>query len=115
MGTNWSRFNKYHNTKLEMDGMTFDSKKEFERWCELKLLAKAGAITELRRQVSFEVVPKGRKDDGTIERAVKYIADFVYRENGKLQVEDVKGFKTPEYIIKRKLMLEKYGITVREI
>ena len=113
MGT--SRVNKYHNKKIEIDGMTFDSQKEYERWCELKILAKAGVITELRRQVSFEVVPACRKSDGKMERAVKYIADFVYREKGKLQVEDVKGFKTPEYIIKRKLMLEKYGITVREI
>lgn len=109
---NW---NKYHAKKTEVDGIKFDSQKEANRWCELKLLERAGAITELRRQVSFEVIPAGRKDDGSIERAVKYIADFVYREKGKLQVEDVKGVKTKEYIIKRKLMLEKYGITVREV
>ena len=106
---------KYHNAKVEENGETFDSFKEYNRWCELKLLERAGKIHDLKRQVTFEVVPKCTKDDGKAERAVKYIADFVYTENGRRIVEDTKGVKTPEYIIKRKLMLWRYDITVKEI
>lgn len=111
----WGNKNKYNAGKVEADGMTFDSFKEYNRWCELKLLVRGNKIKNLRRQVTFEVVPLCRKDDGKAERAVKYIADFVYEEDGKTIVEDVKGFKTPEYVIKRKLMLYRYGITIREI
>lgn len=108
-------YRKYHNRKIECDGMVFDSQKEFNRWCELKLLERAGKIHGLKRQVSFEVIPKCIKDDGKAERAVRYIADFCYQENGRFIVEDTKGVKTPEYIIKRKLMLWRYNITIKEI
>lgn len=83
--------NKYGAKKIHVDGMTFDSKAEYRRWCELKLLERTGEITELKRQVSFEVVPKFRYQDGEIQRALHYIADFTYKENGRLVVEDVKG------------------------
>lgn len=128
------KHSKYHNTKITVDGITFDSKKEYERWCELRLLEKAGAITELQRQIRFEVIPaqcethftgeyykKGDKKGlpklktECLEQAVEYIADFVYRENGRKIVEDTKGFRTADYIIKRKLMLWRYGIKIREI
>jgi Protein of unknown function (DUF1064) len=87
----------------------YHSKRESKRASDLKLLEKIGAISDLREQVRFEVIPK---QDG--ERAAHYICDFVYLENGSLVAEDSKGFKTPDYILKRKLMKHVHGITVRE-
>lgn len=107
-------YTKYKNHKVETDEGTFDSKKEYKRWQELKILERGGKITKLQRQVPYLLVPTQRTETVT-ERAVKYIADFVYERDGKIIVEDTKGFKTPEYIIKRKLMLFFYGIEVREI
>lgn len=102
--------NKYHAQKTTLDGIEFDSKHEAERYAELKLLQCAGQIHNLQLQVPFELVPK---QDG--ERPVKYIADFVYEENGCKVVEDAKGFRPKDYIIKRKLMLWVHGIKVREV
>ena len=100
---------KYHNKKVIVDGMKFDSQKEYSRWCELQLLERSGKIKELHRQVKFELIPK---QDG--ERSCSYIADFVYRENGMLIVEDAKGKNTEVYKIKKKLMLQRYGIKIKE-
>lgn len=105
--------------------MTFDSRKEFNRWRELQILEAAGRIENLRRQVPFELIPEqreldvlgprgGRKPGKLIERSCKYIADFVYRQDGKTIVEDCKGMRTPEYKIKRKLMLWRHGIRILE-
>lgn len=103
--------NKYKNIKtMTSDGILHDSIKEANRWCELNLLLKANLISDLQRQVKFELIPK---QDG--ERAVYYIADFVYTENGKKVVEDVKGVRTKEYKIKKKLMLYFHGIRIKEI
>lgn len=96
--------------KTVLDGIVFDSRHEANRYAELKLLQRAGKIKNLRCQVPFELIPS---QDG--ERAVKYIADFVYEENGKEVVEDAKGFHPKEYIIKRKLMLWVHGIKVSEV
>ena len=102
---------KYNNTKIRVDGRLFDSKAEAARWQELQLLERAGEITELERQVEYELIPKQKG-----ERAVKYIADFRYIDHeGKTVVEDTKGVKTPVYILKRKLMLRVHGIRVREV
>lgn len=109
------RFVKYQNKKTEVDGIIFDSKKEAKRYKELLLLESAGAITDLRRQVKYELIPSQRIDGKVAERKVEYIADFVYTQDGETIVEDTKGFKTKDYIIKRKLMLYKYGIRIREI
>lgn len=122
---------KYYNVKTKTsDGLVFDSLKEARRWEELLILQKAGKISDLQRQVSFELLPNqyetferyskaGRRlADGQklIERKVDYIADFVYLdENGKMIVEDTKGFKLPEYIIKRKLLYAVHGIKISEI
>lgn len=106
---------KYHAKKTELDGITFDSRKEADRYAELKLLERSGAIHNLRRQVRYELIPAQKKDGKTIERACHYIADFVYEENRKTVVEDVKGFRTKEYVLKRKLMLQVHGIEVREV
>lgn len=108
--------NKFHARKVKVDGIIFDSKKEANRYCELMILQRAGKIQNLQRQVRYLLIPAQYDDEGNrIESYCNYIADFVYRENGKLIVEDVKGFKTPEYILKRKLMLSVYGIRIKEV
>lgn len=106
---------KYRNKKVEVNGMTFDSKKEARRYKELLLLEKAGAIQDLQTQVKYVLIPSQRIDGKVVERECAYKADFVYIENGETVVEDTKGFKTKDYIIKRKLMLKEYGIRIREI
>lgn len=106
---------KYHAKKTVLDGIIFDSRKEAARYAELKLLERSGAIHNLQRQVRYELIPAQKKDGKTVERACHYIADFVYEEDGKTVVEDVKGFRTKEYILKRKLMLQVHGIEVREV
>lgn len=105
---------KYHNRKVTRDGETFDSVKEYRRFCELRLLERAGAVTDLRRQVKFELIPAQRIDGKVVERACSYVADFVYQENGQQVVEDAKGMRTQEYRLKRKLMLWVHGIRIRE-
>ena len=108
--------NKYHNRKIVREGETYDSVKEYRRTKELELLEKSGVIKDLKRQVRFEIIPSQRGDDGkVVERAVTYVADFVYFEDGKLVVEDTKGFRTKDYIIKRKLMRYLLGINIREV
>ena len=101
-----------------MDGQKFDSMKEAARWQELKLLERAGEIRDLQRQVPFVVIPVQKDERGkVIEREVKYVADFTYVEKGKLTrtVEDVKGLKTEVYKLKRKLMLYRNGIRIKEV
>lgn len=123
--------NKYRNKKVTIDGITFDSLKEARRYEQLKMREKAGEIGLLKTQVKYVLIPeqrewtneiytKGRnkgkfKKGKIIERECSYIADFVYLENGKLVVEDTKGFRTKDYIIKRKLMLERHGIIIKEV
>lgn len=117
---------KYGSKKVRIDGIIFDSKKEARRYHELKLLQRAGEISGLELQKTFELIPAQREPDTigarggikkgkVIEQAVKYVADFVYTENGQTVVEDTKGFRTKDYIIKRKLMLYVHGIKIREI
>lgn len=107
--------NKYLNKKTVIDGITFDSKKEARRYSELKLLERAGQIDTLTLQPKFMLIPSQRRADGKAERPVVYIGDFMYRENGQFIVEDTKGVRTADYVIKRKLMLKEHGITVREL
>ena len=107
--------NKYRNKKVCYNGNVFDSKKEAQRYSELFLLERAGVITDLRLQVPFELIPAQRINGKVVERPCKYIADFVYEENGKRVVEDTKGMKTKDYIIKRKLMLFIHGIQIKEV
>ena len=126
------RRRKYYNVKTKTsDGIVFDSAKEARRWEQLLLLQRAGKITELQRQVAYELIPaqyetyprfskKGeRLKDGQrlLERKVEYVADFVYTDTdrGELVVEDTKGVKTKDYIIKRKLLLLIHGIRIKEI
>ena len=111
--------NKYGAKKVFIDGEVFDSRKEYYRWCDLRLLERAGKISELKRQVKYMLVPGQRDEAGKlIEREVSYIADFEYIQDGKKIVEDTKGYKRGAayqlFTIKRKLMLYKFGIRVKE-
>lgn len=119
---------KYGAKKTIVDGIQFDSKKEAQRFRELQLLERAGQISNLQRQVKFVLIPAQREPDQIgsrggvkkgklLERECIYIADFVYHipECSKPIVEDTKGFRTKEYVIKRKLMLFVHGIKIIEI
>lgn len=100
--------NKYRNVKCVYDGLKFDSKKEAQRYAELKLLEKCGAIQNLKTQVKFCIVPKTEKN----RRARFYIADFVYTENGVNTIEDVKSpitRRNPVYSLKKALVLVNYA------
>jgi hypothetical protein len=99
---------KYNAKKVYTPDGVFDSQAEYRRWRELKLCEIAGKITHLERQVAFELIPK---QDG--ERAVYYIADFVYFEKGEKVVEDVKGYATDVFKLKKKLMKWRHGITIK--
>ena len=105
--------NKYHNKKVIVDDIKFDSKKEARRYNELKLLEKAGIIKNLQRQVKYELQPSFKYNGKTI-RAINYIADFVYEKNGELIVEDVKGIRTDVYKLKKKLFLYIFNIEIQE-
>ena len=120
--------NKYRNRKTFCDGIEFDSVKEALRWRELTLAEQAGAIGDLQRQVRFELIPAQREPDTRgpkggiikgklLERKVEYVADFVYTDlsTGKTVVEDTKGMKTKDYVLKRKLMLYVHGIQIKEV
>lgn len=107
---------KYHAQKITVDGMTFDSRKEARRYWELHIMQRAGEISDLRTQVTYTLVPAQKKPSGGRERAVTYTADFVYRDKaGREVVEDVKGVRTQQYIIRRKLLLFVHGIEVKEV
>jgi len=107
--------NKYRNTKVEINGIKFDSIKEGERYHELYLLQKAGEISDLRLQEEFVLQNAYRSpENGEKKRAIKYLADFTYEVNGERIIEDAKGVKTPVYQIKKKMM-ESAGNTIREV
>lgn len=118
---------KYKNQKVTYMGIEFASLLEANRYGELVLMQRAGEITDLKRQVEYELIPSQREPDTVgprggikkgkvIERAVYYIADFVYRDKeGNTVVEDTKGVKTPDYTIKRKLMLYIHKIRIKEV
>ena len=119
---------KYHSKKIEVDGIVFDSKKEARRYQELKTLEASGIIKDLELQKKFVLIPTQREPDvvgprggvtkgKVIERECSYYADFYYYDAEKEEwvVEDTKGMKLPDYIIKRKLMLYVHGLRITEI
>lgn len=120
---------KYHSHKVTVDGDTYDSMKEYRRFKELSLLERAGAIQNLKRQVKYVLIPAQReftseidkkgnfKKGKLLERECAYIADFVYFDMStcRMTVEDTKGYRTKDYIIKRKLMLWVHGIQIKEV
>ena len=121
---------KYMNTKIRIDDEVFDSRREYNRYLELKEMEKNGLISDLKRQVKYILIPKqyevieqystrtGKrlKDKvRVLEQECAYFADFVYKDkDGEIIVEDTKGLRTTDYIIKRKLMLYRHGIRILE-
>jgi len=103
--------NKYHNRRSN----GFDSKKEERRYCELRLMQRAGMIQGLDRQVKFELIPAQPKAN---LRATNYYADFCYWQDGRFVVEDVKGYRKGTayelFMIKKKLMYQRYGHIIKE-
>ncbi len=109
-----SRRGKYNNRVTMVDGIKFHSLKEGERYAELKLMERAKLITALTLQPKFELIP-GDKRNGKVIRATYYIADFQYKdEHGNIVVEDVKGHKTKEYLLKKKLFEHLYKMSILE-
>lgn len=126
---------KCGNVKVTVDGIEFDSKKEARRYEELKLLQRAGKITDLQLQKEYELIPaqyetfqrygksgiRLRDGERCVERRCVYVADFAYIKDGQQIVEDVKGYRDPasaayaKFVIKRKLMLWHYGIKIQEV
>lgn len=116
---------KYKSRKITKDGMVFDSLREYKRYTELALLEKVGQISDLQRQEKFVLIPAQYeyvpdKKDGKlkrkcVERECAYYADFTYWKDGYKVVEDTKGFRTKDYIIKRKLMRYMNDIAIVEI
>lgn len=99
---------KYRNKKTVVDGIKFDSQREATRYSVLKIMQAAGVISDLRLQVPYTITINGLK-------ICKYVADFVYIDNGREVVEDVKGMKTPTYNLKKKLMKAVHGIEIQEV
>lgn len=101
------RQSKYRAKPVRDEDGYFASRREHKRWQELKLLQQAGAITNLERQKRYVINVNNQK-------ICTYVADFTYSENGRFVVEDSKGFQTPEYKLKRRLMDAVFGIEIRE-
>lgn len=104
---------KYHNRKTIVDGITFDSKAEAERYMELKRLELIGVIKGLELQKTYRLC-KGRWENGK-PFSISYKADFVYTLDGDVIVEDVKGYRTEAYQLKKKLRRAVYGIEITEV
>lgn len=106
---------KYRNVKVQMDGYVFDSKHEAQRYAELKLREKAGEISQLQLQVPFNLITvnEWRPEERLI--VARYVADFVFYENGVRIIEDTKGHRTKEYLLKKRWMELQEGITIREV
>ena len=106
---------KFGNKKVVVDGIRFDSKREARRYLDLRAMEIAGQIQNLQLQVKYTLIPSQRIDGKVVEREVSYVADFVYDQNGTTVVEDSKGHRTKDYILKRKMMLHFHGIQIREV
>lgn len=109
----WYGGSKYHARKTTVDDITFDSRREADRYLVLKGMEEDGTIEGLRRQVRYELIP-AFDVDGKHYRPVYYVADFVYEEDGKEVVEDVKGMRTDVYRLKSKLFARRYGMSIKE-
>lgn len=104
---------KYGNVKAEWGGIVFDSKGELNRWLQLNLMQEAGKISDLERQVKFELCPPVRLVGESRSYAINYVADFKYTEQNKTIVEDWKGHQTEGFKIKRRLLKHIHGIDLR--
>lgn len=103
--------NKYNARKISVNGITYDSELEYQRYCELKMMEKAGIISDLQYHKRFVLIEKNENG-----REIAYEADFVYKKDGQTIVEDTKSepTKTRLYALKKRLMLEKYGLKITE-
>lgn len=126
-------YSKYHSKKVTTDdGLVFDSRKEYKRYCELKMMEASGIISNLQRQVKYILIPCQREPDTigkrggihqgkVIEKECAYYADFCYQvtDTGETVVEDVKGYKKGGaysiFKIKKKLMLYVHHIRIKEV
>lgn len=106
---------KYRNEPVIIDGIKFASKAEGKRYTELKILENLGEIHTLQLQKSYVIIPPLLWRSGKKDRATRYVADFVYERDGEIIVEDVKGFRTPVYLLKKKLMKWEYDIEIQEV
>ena len=119
---------KYGSKKVTYDGIEFDSKKEMYRYITLKIKQADGLISDLRLQVPFEIIPAVYEEETVqlktkvktvskcVQRAALYVADFVYKDkDGQKVVEDAKGFRNAEYLLKKKMMRAFLGITIKEV
>lgn len=126
--TTMAKILKYRNKKVSYQGIDFDSKKEMYRYIRLKSMQEEGLISDLRLQVPFELIPAIYEDEivklktktkvvkRCVQKAVKYVADFVYKDHyGYEIVEDSKGLRTKEYVLKKKMMRAFLGITIKEV
>lgn len=114
MGWQWSSYNKYGNKKTQYKGISFDSKKECEYFIYLESLEAQGEISELQRQVRFELQPAFKHNGKTI-RSINYVADFTFKDkDGQLHIVDTKGIKTEAYKLKKKMMQFK-GYDIEEV
>lgn len=106
---------KYRAKKTVIDGIKFDSKKEAKRYIVLKALEGKGEIEKLMLQPRF-LLQEGFRKNGKAYRKIEYVADFMYEQDGKLIIEDVKGIKTDVYKLKQKLFEKRYqDLTIKEI
>jgi hypothetical protein len=108
-----TKASKYNNHRFTDSEGSWDSKRERARWDQLRALESAGQIEDLKKKIPYELIPSSMKN-GKKLRPVVYIADYVYTENGLTVVEDCKGFRTKLYLIKKRLMWERYGIDIYE-
>ncbi len=106
---------KFHNRRVTVDGITFDSMGEAAYWNQLCLMERSGLITGLERQVAFVLIPSQEGPDGKRLRPVKYVADFMYRDAGGRHVVDFKGVRTAVYKLKKRLMWHIHGINIEEV
>lgn len=112
----YSKKSKYGSRKVTINGITYDSIKEANRAKKLSLLEREGTIQKLQRQVKYQLIPTQRINGKVVERPCTYIADFVYEDkDGNFHMEDSKGCRTKDYVIKRKLMLYLFGIQIEEV
>lgn len=103
-----NRMSKFNAKKTVVNGIRFDSKREALRYTHLLLKQRAGEISDLELQPVFVLQDKFTYNN-VVYRAINYVADFMYKASGCIYVEDVKGFKTPEYLLKREIFLKQYG------
>lgn len=108
------QMSKYKNKKVVYKDMKFDSKKEYLRYLVLEDMQRKGEISELKTQVPFVLVPPFQLN-GKKYKGIRYIADFVYKKDGKVIIEDTKGYRTDVYKIKKKLMAYIHKIEIKEV